>query len=97
MNHMTAEDHAFLKELAKTLVEDPTQVTESVDTTASQSVRAANWLDDMPDEFEIDFKFDVEAEIDRMERRIQEAAAHPVPATAPKVPGGGQQFGRPKY
>jgi translation initiation factor IF-1 len=92
MNGITLEDKKFLNDLALNLQKNPDQDTDMVDSIAFQSMRMAMLLANWPADMEIDFTFDKEKEMDRMEKRAKEVADHPIPDDAPGGPGGGRRL-----
>lgn len=88
---MTAEDREFLTSLAEALETDTAMNTDTVDTTGSQSARMARILSEWPENLNVDFTFDKEKEMKRIEKRANEANAHSLPNDAPDVPTEGER------
>jgi hypothetical protein len=90
-NDMTAEDREFLAGVAETLEADAAIDTDTVDTAASQSARMARVLSEWPETLDVDFTFDKDKEMERAEKRANEANARSLPTDAPDVPDEGER------
>jgi hypothetical protein len=83
---MTAEDRDLLVGVAEALEADAAVDTDDVDTVGSQSARMARLLSEWPETLDVDFTFDKDKEIKRVEKRANEAKARSVPIDAPDIP-----------
>jgi hypothetical protein len=88
---MTAEDRDLLVGLAEVLEADAAVDTDDVDTAGSQSARMARLLSEWPETLDVDFTFDKDKEMERVEKRTNEAKARSVPIDAPDIPDEGDR------